>query len=110
MFLTLSDVENFDINPKDCGWKRLEPVLPNIIQPIITGIDLAAGTSDIKVDVKSNPQKMSARFRILSAKNPKYGCKSDEKICEQLKIIVATGMEIRACSAINGIIGFNNPV
>ena len=71
---------------------------------------LAAGAKDINIEVKSNPQNIRARFLILSAKNPKYGCISDEKICEQLKIIVAIGIEMRICSAINGIIGFKNPV
>ncbi len=77
---------------------------------IINAILLTAGAQDIKTAVQISPQNISARFFILSAKNPKNGCKSDEKICEQLKIIVATGMEIFTCSAINGIIGFKKPV
>jgi hypothetical protein len=71
---------------------------------------LIAGAIEIKIAVQINPQNINARFLILSAKNPKNGCNNDEKICELLKIIVATGMEILTCSAINGIIGFKNPV
>ena len=110
MFLTGSFLENFTTNPRDCGWKRLEPRLPRIIHKSITLICEETGTSEMKIDVNSNPQKINARFRILSAKNPKYGCNKDEKMCEQLKIIVATGIEILICSAINGIIGFRSPV
>lgn len=81
-----------------------------MINNIISAIFFDAGASDINVAVKINPQKIRALFFILSAKNPKYGCNNDEKICEQLKIIVAIGIEILTCSAINGIIGFKNPV
>lgn len=77
---------------------------------IIREIFVAIGTSGINTDVNISPQNISARFLILSAKNPKYGCSNEENICEQLKIIVAIGIEIWACSAINGIIGFNKPV
>lgn len=41
---------------------------------------LTAGAKDINIAVKINPQKINARFFILSAKNPKYGCNSDENI------------------------------
>jgi len=81
-----------------------------MIKKIINGIFEVAGTKDINIEVNNNPQNINARFLILSAKNPKYGCNKEEKMCEQLNIIVATGIEILACSAINGIIGFNNPV
>jgi hypothetical protein len=69
-----------------------------------------AGAQDMKIAVHISPQNIRARFFILSAKNPKNGCNSDENICEKLKIIVATGIEIFTCSAINGIIGFKKPV
>jgi len=110
MFLTESVCENFTTKPSDCGWKRLEPKLPRIIHKSIMLIWDETGTSEMKIEVNNNPQKMKARFLILSAKNPKYGCNNDENICEQLKIIVAIGIVILICSAINGIIGFKNPV
>ena len=106
----MSDFENFEINPSDCGWNKLEPRLPIIINKIIFTRLLLAGAKEINTDVKINPQKISARFLILSAKKPKKGCNRDEKICEQLNIIVAIGIEIFTCSAINGIIGFKKPV
>ena len=71
---------------------------------------LQVGTNEINVAVNNRPQNMNMRFLILSAKKPKYGCNNDEKMCEQLKIIVAIGIDILICSAINGIIGFKNPV
>ena len=77
---------------------------------IINGIDFEQAASGINREVKINPQKINALLRILSAKYPKQGWSIEEKICEQLKIIVATGMEILICSAINGIMGFKNPV
>lgn len=110
IFLAVSDFENFEISPKDWGWKRLEPILPSIINKIINARFLEAGASEIKTEVHIKPQNINARFFILSAKNPKNGCIKDENICEQLKIIVAIGIEIFTCSAIKGIIGFKNPV
>jgi hypothetical protein len=107
---TSSDVENLTTKPKDCGWNKLEPKLPKMINKIIKVILSLAGTSEIKIEVNNKPQKIRALFLILSAKNPKNGCNNDEKICEQLKIIVAIGIDIFTCSAINGIIGFKNPV
>ena len=108
--IRLTNIWNFTTKPKDCGWNKLDPKLPNTINKIINAILSLAGTREINIDVNNNPQKIRARFLILSAKNPKYGCNNDEKICEQLRIIVAIGIDIFTCSAINGIIGFKKPV
>jgi hypothetical protein len=110
MFLTVFVVEKFNTNPNACGWNRLEPRLPRIIHASIVGIFTVVGTRVINTDDSNNPQNINALWRILSAKNPKIGCKIDAKMCEQLKIIVAIGIEMFACSAINGIIGLSNPV
>ena len=85
-------------------------MLPKIINKIIDVKFLEHAASGINVAVKINPQNMNILFFILSAKYPKIGCKRDENICEQLKIIAAIGIEIFTCSAINGIIGLRKPV
>ncbi len=53
---------------------------------------------------------MNERFLILSAKNPNMGCKSDENICETVKITAAIPIDIPILAAIKGIIGFRIPV
>ena len=66
--------------------------------------------SIINIEDNINPQNIKERFTLLSAKKPNNGCNNDENICDIVKIIVATAIEIPILAAINGIIGFNTPV
>ncbi len=110
MFLPASLVENLTINPRACGWKRLEPKLPRITNRIKSGRVFVIGANDIKMAVNNSPQKINILFRRLSAKNPKIGCKSDEQICDMLKTTVAIAMLMLSLAAMKGIIGLSMPV
>ena len=81
-----------------------------VINKIKINIDSATPDNGINSEDKISPQNIKDRFNILSAKNPNIGCKSDEKICETVKMIVAIAIEIPIFAAINGIIGFSIPV
>jgi hypothetical protein len=70
----------------------------------------AITVSGIKTEARITPQKTKNLFTILSAKNPKRGCNIEEHICEILMTIVATAIGKPSFDAINGIIGFKNPL
>ena len=78
----------------------------------ITSINGLSDSADkgIKIEERINPQNINDRLTILSAKYPNNGCKSDENICETVKIIVAIAIERPIFAAIKGIIGFKTPV
>ena len=102
--------ENLDAKPNACGWKKLDPKLPKIIQNtnIITLSDLTE--NGIKIEDRINPQNINTRFTFLSAQKPNMGCNSDENMCEIVSTIVAIAIETPIFAAKNGIIGFKIPV
>lgn len=90
--------------------KKLEPILPTIMKKTSNVVLFETTDAGIKIDDNSNPQNIKSLLWLLSAKNPKIGCNSEENICETVSITVAIAIDIPIFAAINGIIGFNTPV
>ena len=80
MFLEQFWSEKKLTNPIDCGWKKLPPKQPsiiNIFRRMMLGAEDARG---MNIDARIKPQKMKNLFKLLSAKNPKIGCSMFEQI------------------------------
>ena len=65
--------EKIFVKPVACGWKKLPPILPSIINSNNNSIFGAFGVNGINTETKTNPQKTKKRFNILSAKKPNIG-------------------------------------
>ena len=85
-------------------------MLPKIMHNTRIKILFETPVKGIKQDDKISPQNIINLWYELSAIYPITGCKRDENMCETVRTIVATAIEIPIFAAINGIIGFTIPV